>query len=166
MLFQEQNNCLKVVRVGGETRGDEAKEKVSKAKPLKHMKENTKNEELEAGWGNRRWKNWWGWEEIITFILWISVVEGIETWLFYMRREGEMGQGKLLQWPSMLQSSMLVGEPPAGRIWGGYLQKNLSDPKFCLSCCKKPSQPLMSLSLSKLLFHSIFLFLCAATSSQ
>lgn len=53
---------------GGEAGGDEVKEEVLRNEPLKHMKENTENEELEGGKGKKRWKCWWGWEEIITFI--------------------------------------------------------------------------------------------------
>ena len=44
----------------------EVKEEVLREQPLKHMKENTENEELEGGKGKTCW---WGWEEIITFIL-------------------------------------------------------------------------------------------------
>lgn len=45
------------------------KQEVLKEEPLKHMKENTENEELKVGKGKRRWKCRWGWEEKITFIL-------------------------------------------------------------------------------------------------
>lgn len=53
MFSQEQNNCLKGNRGGGEAGGDE---EVLGEKPLKHMKENIENEELEGGKGKRRWK--------------------------------------------------------------------------------------------------------------
>lgn len=62
------NSCLK----GGRGGGDQLREEVLREEPLKHMKGGTENE-LEGGQGKKRWMCWWGWEEIITSILWFSV---------------------------------------------------------------------------------------------
>lgn len=82
MFFQEQNNCLK----GGRGVGGGQKEEVLREEPLKHMKENRGNSELEGGKGKRRWKCW-------------GRVGGDIHLHFVIRKWGEGGG---VQWPSFL----------------------------------------------------------------
>lgn len=105
-------------RGGGEAGGDEVKEEVLREAPLKHMKENTENEELEGGKGKKRWK--WrrgvGGDNHLYFV--IQRQGGCSGPAFYMRREGGRegsGEEHCSSAPSILwehfdrQSSVLKG---------------------------------------------------------